>query len=115
MNYQNNKSYPKVGKVEKKRKGIRKIGTIGKANIEANKRLKVLFSDVTACEMRLDGCLGGLFLSRAHRHKRAFYKGDVDKLSDYKQVVIACQVCHQATEFNRPLNDEIFMKLRGHE
>ncbi len=97
------------------RRGIKKIGKVGTANLEANRRLKVLFSDITSCEMKLKGCLGPWPLQRAHRHKRIWYKGDVDKLSDYKQVVIACQWCHELTENNRPLNDRVFMKLRGPE
>lgn len=102
-------------KALKRKKGINRLGKVGKANVEANKRLRVLFSDVSRCEMNLEGCLRTWLLQNAHRHKRIWYRGDVEKLSDYKQVVRACQNCHQTTENNRPLNREVFMKLRGHE
>lgn len=99
----------------KRGKGINRIGKTGKANIEANKRLREHFNGVTACEMRLVGCMVSWPLQFAHRHKRIWYKGDVDKLSDPKQVVIACQHCHELTEHNRPLNDSVFLALRGEE
>ena len=81
-----------------KRTRIRRIGKVGRANLEANKRLKELFQGKTHCEIRLSSCLGTWPLQRCHRHKRAWYKGDVEKLSDYKQVVIGCQNCHEKIE-----------------
>ena len=98
-----------------KRTPLKRIGKVGRANLEANKRLNEMFKNQTTCEMRLDGCLGTWPLQKAHRHKRSWYKGDVEKLSDYKQVVIACQHCHELTEHNRELNNEVFIRLRGEE
>lgn len=54
-------------------------------------------------------------LQFVHRHKRAWYKGDVEKLADVKQVVVGCQVCHEKIEHNEELTKEIFNKLRGNE
>lgn len=97
----------------KRKTRIKRVGKIGRANIEANKRLRVLFSEVSRCEMGLEGCLKTWTLAFAHRKKRLFYKGDVTKLSNPNHVVIACVHCHQITEFNRSLNDEVFLRLRG--
>lgn len=92
---------------------MRKIGKIGRANIEANKRIKehVELCSINYCEMRLPGCMVTWPLQIAHRHKRAWYKGDVDKLSDRNEWLIACDACHRATEWNRELNDEVFNRL----
>lgn len=94
---------------------LRRVGKVGNANLEANKRLKNVLGHINQCEMRLDGCLVSWPLQFAHRHKRSWYKGDVDKLSDPKQVIVACQNCHEKTEFNRELNDQVFQELRGDE
>lgn len=96
---------------------LNKIGRVGKANLEANKILQDLFQDkeIYSCEMRLDGCFGVWTTAFSHRHKRWFYGGDVKKLSDFKQVVLACQNCHTKTEYDRDLNDEVFKRLRGNE
>ena len=94
---------------------LKRVGKIGRANLEANKILREKLGDITHCEMRLEGCLGGMFLQFAHRHKRIFYKGEVDKLSAFNQVVVACQNCHEKTEYDRELNDKVFNKLRGDE
>lgn len=98
-----------------KRTKLRVVGKIGRANLEANKKIKVMLAGVERCEMRLLGCLDRMFLTNAHRHKRAWYKGDVELLSDYRQVVRACVNCHDRTEHDRELNDEVFLKLRGNE
>lgn len=96
---------------------LRKIGKIGRANIQANKKLKELFLDKGTgyCEMRLEGCLMNWPLQFCHRHRRQWYKGDVKKLSDYKQVVIGCQNCHEKIDRNQELLEEVFKKLRGDE
>lgn len=56
-----------------------------------------------------------MFLTNAHRHKRSWYKGDVELLSDRKQVIKGCVNCHDAIEHNKELTEEIFTKLRGGE
>jgi len=97
-----------------KRSPLNKIGKVGKANIAANKIIKCIVEDeqIFFCEIGLKGCLRGLYLQIAHRHKRAYYKGDVAKLADYNEWVIACQNCHATTEWDRKLNEEVFERLR---
>ena len=53
-----------------------------------------------------------MYLAPAHKHKRAWYKGDVELLSDYKEWVCSCVSCHQKIEFNQELTDKIFKKCR---
>lgn len=97
-----------------RRTPLRRVGKIGRANLKANQKIKELgLPDY--CEMRLEGCLGNWPMTNAHRHKRSWYKGDVELLSDYKQVVRACTICHGKTEHDRELNDEVFDRLRGEE
>ncbi len=96
-----------------KKSPLRRVGRVGRANIEANKILREKLGHIEYCEMKLEGCLGNWLLQFAHRHKRLYYKGDVEKLSDTNEVVVACQNCHQKTEFNRELNDQVFNRLRG--
>lgn len=100
-----------------KRSRIRKIGKIGKANILANKKIKEILqgSEIGNCELQLEGCMQTWPLQVAHRHKRAWYKGDGEKLSRYSQWVIACQVCHDRIEHDKDLTEQMFEKLRGHE
>lgn len=88
---------------------------------QANKEARRLIANIsetlglTQCEVKLQGCLGGIYLAPAHRHKRTWYKGDVDSLSDYRQWVCACQNCHNTIENNAKLTEEIFINLRGKE
>lgn len=97
--------------------GMRRIGKVGRANMEANRAIKEIteMNAISYCEMRLEGCMITWPLQIAHRHKRAWYKGEADKLSDFKQWVIACDNCHRKTEWNRELNRDVFAKLRGEE
>lgn len=94
---------------------LRKVGIVGRANLKANKRLREVLSDINYCELGLKDCLGGMYLTNAHRHKRAWYKGDVELLSDKIQVVKACVNCHETIEHNSVLTAEIFISLRGEE
>ena len=98
-----------------KRTKLRVVGKIGKANLEANKILKEKLAHITYCEIRGKFCMGGMFLTNAHRHKRSWYKGDVDLLSDLKQVVRVCVKCHETIEHDKELTEETFMELRGDE
>lgn len=93
---------------------LKKIGKIGKANIEARKRIAEIAEDkwITWCEIRLANCLGGFALAPAHKYKRAWYKGDVEKLSDYNEWVAACQNCHNTIENDPQLTEEVFKELR---
>lgn len=86
-----------------------------KANIEANRRIKeygIANNIPNRCEMRLEGCLRTMYLSIAHKHKRNWYNGDVEKLSDPKEWVLACIPCHDKQENNKELTEELFNKLR---
>ena len=100
-----------------KRTPLKKIGRTGKANLEANKIIKEMLSEVTYphCELNLSGCTRNLYLTIAHRHKRAWYKSDPQKLSDRKQWVIACSPCHNTIEHNKDLTEKVFDNLRGNE
>src|SRR3990167_1802214 len=100
-----------------KKTPLKKIGKIGRANIGANRRLRALFRDkgIYGCELNLKDCLGDFTSAFAHRHKRIWYKGDVEKLSDWKQVVIACAECHLLIDNDKDLTEKLFLKLRGTE
>ena len=95
--------------------GLNKIGKRGRANLEANRRLKELYQDlgIRYCEIRLPGCLINNYLQFCHRHKRDWYKGNVDLLSDYNQTVIGCQHCHDKIEVDKKLTEKVFNKLRN--
>jgi len=104
----------------KSHKPMRKVGKVGKANIAANRRLKEILNAVT-CEIGELGwplfteCLGGMFLQNVHRHKRSWYKGDAERLSEYVQVVRGCTNCHEFLEHKAQLTETVFIKLRGKE
>lgn len=85
-----------------------------KINIEANRKLKKLFfnKEIRSCEARLSGCTGNQYLSFAHRHKRRWYYGQEDLLSDFSQVILACISCHQKMEYNQDLTNQIFERQR---
>lgn len=79
-----------------KRSRLKKVGKVGKANIEARKRIAEIAEEkgLTYCEIKFDGCLRNAFLAPAHRHTRGWYKGNVELLSDFKEWLVACQHCH---------------------
>lgn len=109
----------------KAKKRIKKVGVVGKANMESRALIakKAEVMKLTTCELGpilvrdygINICLYNFALAPAHRHKRAWYKGDVEKLADVKQWVAGCQCCHDAIEHNAALTEEVFMKLRGEE
>lgn len=107
------------------RKAIRKVGKVGRANIQARQAIAV-----TAEAMKLKTCELGPVLARmgyetgctktwplapAHRHKRAWYKGDAEKLADVRQWVAACTNCHDCIEHNAELTSAVFYEIRGPE
>ena len=100
-----------------KRTPLKRIGKTGQANIEARKRIADICQEqkINRCEIGLEGCLGTWPLAPAHRHKRLWYRGSVELLSDIKQWVVACVVCHDKIENNRQLTEAVFNKLRGNE
>lgn len=94
-----------------KKTPLRKVGPIGKANIEANKRIREQ-NPVRHCEVKLKDCLGGIFLTIAHRHKRVWYKGNPARLADPKEWIVACVKCHNAIEHNKELTKKVFEMLK---
>lgn len=105
----------KVRTVLKATKPMKKVGKVGRANSAARKQIAIIAEkiDMKKCELGLVGCLISWPLAPAHRHKRAWYKGDAKLLADPKQWVCACQGCHDTIEFDPVLTEEIFMRLRG--
>jgi len=97
-----------------KRSSLNRIGKVGRANLEANKRLKKWFldQDITTCEAELPGCLHNWALTFAHKHKRVYYGGDASKLSDPQEVILACTACHDTIENNAGLTEKTFKRLR---
>lgn len=97
-----------------KRSKIKSVGKIGRANKIARQKIAEIAQDmgIVMCEMNLEGCRGNFGIAPAHRHKRSWYKGDVDLLSDHSQWVAACQYCHQKSEGDRELTEKLFKKLR---
>ena len=100
-----------------KRSSLKRVGKVGKANIEARKIIAEIAEEkqLVKCEIALKGCLISFPLAAAHRHKRAWYQGNVELLADYKQWVCACQYCHNEIEFDAELTEDIFKELRGDE
>lgn len=102
---------------QKPRKAMKRVGKHG----EANRASRSLIAEIaeqhqmTTCEIQLPNCMRTWPLAPAHRHKRAWYKANVQKLADIKQWITACQVCHDQIEHNATLTEEIFLKLRGAE
>ena len=97
-----------------KRTRLNKIGRTGRANIEARKRIAEIAEEkgLNHCELRFSGCTGSWPLAPAHKNKRNYYQGDVEKLSDFKQWVVACTSCHDRIENNKELTKIVFEKLR---
>ena len=100
-----------------KRSPLNRIGKIGVANLEANRKIAMIWKErgYWLCEIRFDGCKRDVFLTPAHRHKRIWYKGDAEKLADPRQWIVACVSCHDKIEHNKELTESIFLKLRGKE
>lgn len=99
------------------KKNIRRVGKVGRANQESRKMIADYAEEheLDHCELQLSGCTGNWPLAPAHRHKRAWYKGDKALLADPNQWVAACQNCHDKIEHNAELTEEVFIKLRGAE
>lgn len=101
--------YPKIKSSKKNR--------VKEWNDIRNKVVKPLFEKkcITSCEIRFSGCLGGNFLTFAHRHKRVWYYSCPNFLGLFDQVILACQNCHQKIEHNREVTKSVFLALRGEE
>jgi hypothetical protein len=105
----------------KAKKSINKVGKVGRANKTARGLIAdyAKAMDLKSCEIGplglTTGCTKTWPVAPAHRHKRAWYKGDAVLLASPKQWVVACQCCHDQIEFNAELTEEVFIKLRGAE
>ena len=103
-----------------KRSGIKRCGKVGQANSKARKIIgeKCEELGLNYCEIAFNKdvtCLRSWPLAPAHKHKRAWYKGDVELLSDYNEWVVACQNCHNHMEHNEELTLKVFKRLRGNK
>lgn len=105
---------PQVANFKKSRKNFRRVGKVGRANIESRKKIAEICEEkqLNRCELNFIGCMQTWPLAPAHRHKRAWYKGDVELLADFNQWVVACVVCHDTIEHDGMLTEELFNKLR---
>ncbi len=100
-----------------KRTAMRKVGTVGQANINSRKKIAEIAEEkcLDYCEIGFPDCLHTMYLAPAHRHKRAWYKGDEELLADYKQWLSLCVKCHDKIEFDEELTEQEFIRLRGSE
>lgn len=98
-----------------KKTRLKRVGKIGQANILARKKIAEIAEEkgLNYCEIKLGGCLGYMYLAPAHRNKRAWYKGNVDLLSDFNQWVCACVNCHNLIEHSQALTEQVFNRLRN--
>ena len=97
------------------RKPIRKIGKIGKINIQANKILKQKYSlliDLPACEIGKSFCWH-VTHGFAHRHSRVDYRNKTHMLSSFNQTLKACNPCHGWLDSHEIEKEELFLKKRG--
>ena len=93
---------------------MKKIGRIGKINLKANRILKQKYMEagICQCEIRLPECMRDFALSFAHKHKRIWYKANLELLSSMKETLLACASCHAKIENDKELTEELFKKLR---
>jgi hypothetical protein len=111
--------FPKPIKKTKIRKSIRKIGKIGKINIEANKILKEKYSTTNLillppCEIERIGCWH-VTHGFAHRHSRVDYRSRPEMLSSVNQTLKACNPCHGWLDAHKKEREELFLKKRGED
>lgn len=108
--------FAKTFKVKKKVHYLKRIGKRGKINIEANKKLKILYSDLDlpGCEIKRLKCWNEC-QGFVHRHKRGWYRGKEELLSSFKQTLKGCNQCHSEIENDKEETERLFLKLRGPE
>jgi len=85
-----------------------------KAYMKAKKNILIpLFVDkgITQCELRFKGCFVGFFLAFAHKKKRRDYSS-LEELTEFNEVIVACQHCHNIIEHDRELTEKEFRRLR---
>lgn len=92
---------------------LKRIGKKGRENLKYKALIKQM--DLPQrCEVGLHGCLGSMYLTIAHRHKRSHYH-TAEQLADPKQIIIACVSCHDKIEVDKELTEDTFYRLRGEE
>lgn len=97
---------------------MNRIGKIGRANLEANKKIDEYFIDneIYSCEIGFKGCTGNYNLTRCHKERRENYRHDLTLLSDPKEVIIGCQHCHNIlddrSQTSKEESDNIFKRQR---
>lgn len=94
---------------------MKKIGKIGRANIAARRIIAKIAEDLGLdyCEARFPGiCMGTFGIAPAHKHKRVWYAGGVEKLSDINEWGVLCQACHDYIEISRERTEELFNRIR---
>ena len=74
----------KRGNSQLKRTVFIRQGKISKNNSIARDRIASIAEEknLTACELKYEGCLEYYTLAPCHKHDREYYRGDVEKLSD---------------------------------
>lgn len=117
-----------LGRPVKPKKKKKKLGKQTVINIEANKKLDLIYKEkkkYNICEVDIaKNCLKvakttsvgtKLEMTYAHRHKRDWYKeGNRQRLlSSYWQTVRCCIPCHMIIETNESLTNKVFKKLRN--
>jgi hypothetical protein len=92
---------------------MKKIGKIGKANLEANHRLKKTYKEkgIESCEIRFPGCLGNYMLSFAHKESREAYRGNLELLGAFEETLLACQSCHNRLDDRSRTTKEESLKI----
>ena len=91
------------------------LGKRGRANIAARRKIAEIAEEngLGYCEARFTGiCQGTFGIAPAHRHKRDWYAGDVEKLSDPNEWAALCQPCHNHIEISRDRTEELFSRIR---
>lgn len=102
-----------------RRTPLNKIGKQGRKNTEEYKKIKeyLAANPINYCEAGLPGCLRTMYLQIAHRRRRNDYYSGEYSLSDPKEWICACQICHAQLDRRTPeawaLTEELFDRLRG--
>jgi len=89
-------------------------GKVSRNNYLARKKIAKIAEELNIdhCEIGLDGCKEYYMLAPAHRHRREWYRADVDKLSDYNEWICACTNCHEKIDNDESLKEKVFKDLR---
>jgi len=97
-----------------KRTALKKVGTQGRKNADANKKIAELWAyhGIDYCEADFPHECASFALTNAHRHKRHWYYAQPELLADFNQVARLCVTSHQYLEFKPEENEAFFNRLR---